>query len=94
MRNEYFRRSKAVKEEIEKAEHEISRLEEEKAGIEALYADEEACNDGAAIVEATARHQQVLERIKALESRWAELSLQDENMKQELDRAMRLLDSG
>ena len=94
LRNEYFRRSKAVKEEIEKAEHEISRLEEEKAGIEALYADEEACNDGAAIVEATARHQQVLERIKALESRWAELSLQDENMKQELDRAMRLLDSG
>ena len=36
LRNEYFRRSKAVKEEIEKAEHEISRLEEEKAGIEAL----------------------------------------------------------
>ena len=28
LRNEYFRRSKAVKEEIEKAEHEISWLEE------------------------------------------------------------------
>jgi ATP-binding cassette subfamily F protein 3 len=93
LRNEYFRRSKAVKDEIEKVEHEISRLEEEKSGIEALYADETKCSDGAAIVEATARHQQVLERIKALESRWEELSLQDENMKQELDRAMCLLDS-
>ncbi|NLT27501.1 MAG: ATP-binding cassette domain-containing protein, partial [Dehalococcoidales bacterium] len=75
LRNEYFRRSKAVKDEIEKVEHEISRLENEKTGIEALYADETKCNDGAAIVEATARHQQVLERIKGLEARWEHLSL-------------------
>ena len=93
LRNEYFRRSKAVKDEIEKVEHEISRLENEKTGIEALYADETKCNDGAAIVEATARHQQVLERIKGLEARWEHLSLQDEEMRQELERAMRLLDS-
>ena len=64
-----------------------------KTGIEALYADETKCNDGAAIVEATARHQQVLERIKGLEARWEHLSLQDEEMRQELERAMRLLDS-
>jgi hypothetical protein len=33
----------------------------------------------------------VLERIKALESRWEKLSLQDENMKQELSEALRSL---
>jgi ATP-binding cassette subfamily F protein 3 len=93
LRNDYFRRSKTVKDEIVKVEYEISRLEAEKSGIEALYADEEACSDGAAIVEASQRHQQVLESIKALEGRWEELSLQDENMKQQLDEAMRLLDS-
>jgi len=74
-------------------EHEISRLEEEKSGIEALYADEKKCSDGAAVVEAAARHQQVLERIKALEGRWEQLSLQDEDMKRQLAEAMRLLDS-
>jgi ATP-binding cassette subfamily F protein 3 len=93
LRNEYFRRSKAVKDEIEQVEHEISRLEEEKSGIEALYADEKKCSDGAAVVEAAARHQQVLERIKALEGRWEQLSLQDEDMKRQLAEAMRLLDS-
>ena len=88
LRNEYFRRSNPLKEEIEKTEDEISRLEEEKCDIEALYADETKCNDGAAMVEVTTRHQQVLERIKALEARWEHLSMQDDNMRRELERAM------
>jgi len=91
LRNDYFRRSKSVKDEIEKVENEISQLEEEKVAIEALYTDETKCSDGAAIVEASKRHQQVLERIKALESRWEKLSLQDENMKQGLSEALRSL---
>lgn len=91
LRNDYFRRSKSVKDEIEKVENEISQLEEEKVAIEALYTDETKCSDGAAIVETSKRHQQVLERIKALESRWEKLSLQDENMKQDLSEALRSL---
>ncbi len=88
LRNDYFRRSKPVKDEIEKVENEISRLEDEKADLEALYADETKCGDGTVMVEATKRHQQVLERIKVLECRWEELGRQDENMKQELAEAL------
>ncbi len=91
LRNDYFRRSNPLKDEIEKTEEEISRLEEEKGYIEALYADETKCNDGAAMVEVTTRHQQVLGRIKALEARWEQLSMQDEKMRQELAEALRSL---
>jgi ATP-binding cassette subfamily F protein 3 len=91
LRNDYFRRSKPLKEEIEKIETEIFKLEKEKVALEALYTDETKCNDGAAVVEATKRHQQVLERIKALEARWEELSLQDEDMKRVLSEALNSL---
>jgi ATP-binding cassette subfamily F protein 3 len=91
LRNDYFRRSKPVKDEIEKIETEISKLEEEKVALEALYTDETKCSDGAAVVEAIKRHQHVLERIKALESRWEELSMQDEDMKREIAEALRSL---
>ncbi|MDD4923238.1 MAG: ABC-F family ATP-binding cassette domain-containing protein [Dehalococcoidales bacterium] len=91
LRNDYFRRSKPVKDEIEKVENEISRLEDEKADLEALYADETKCGDGTVMVEATKRHQRVLECIKELESRWEELSRQDENMKREIAEALRSL---
>ncbi len=88
LRNFYFRRSRSIKEEIERVESEISRLEEEKLSIEALYSDENKYNDGTTIVEAARKHQQVLAQIKALENRWEELSLQDEGMKQELTEAL------
>ena len=91
LRNNYFKRSKPLKDEIEKIETEISQLEEEKVSLEALYTDETKCNDGTAVVEAIKRHQQVLERIKALESRWEELSLQEEDMKRELSEALNSL---
>jgi len=88
LRNFYFRRSRSIKGEIERVESEISRLEEEKLSIEALYCDENKYNDGTTIVEAARKHQQVLAQIKALENRWEELSLQDEGMKQELTEAL------
>ncbi|MFA5629378.1 MAG: ABC-F family ATP-binding cassette domain-containing protein [Dehalococcoidales bacterium] len=91
LRNDYFRKSKPLKAEIEKVENEIAQLEAEKNKIESLYADQTSYNDGAAMVEATSRHQQVLARIKALEARWEGLSLQDETMKQELAEAIRAL---
>ncbi len=91
LRNNYFKKSKPLKNEIEKVETEIFKLEEEKTALEALYTDETKCSDGAAVVEATKRHQQVLERIKALEGRWEELSLQDEDMKRVLSEALNSL---
>ncbi|MDD4874672.1 MAG: ABC-F family ATP-binding cassette domain-containing protein [Dehalococcoidales bacterium] len=88
LRNDYFRRSKPVKDNILKIEREITRLEEERRAIEALYADEDKCCDGETIVEVTKRHQQVLEQLKSLECQWGELILRDEEMKQELAEAI------
>ncbi len=91
LRNEYFRRSKPVKDRILEIEQEISGLEKERAAIEALYADETKFRDAEIIVEATRRHQQILELLRSLEKLWEELSLQDEKMRQQLAGAMQLL---
>jgi len=94
LRNQYYKKSSPLREEISRLEAELEEMERELKAIEARFASPEEYENPVEVVARIERHRMLRARTAELTARWETMSLAADKLKAEFEAAVSQLEAG
>ncbi len=93
IRNQHYKETGALKQEISDTEEEITGLEKRKQELETLLADPDLYRSGQKVADASLEYKNCKERLIILGEKWLKLCQQNDTLKQKMEDTLKELDN-